>query len=178
MEAENQRTLSKKEKRKEYLRKYQVKYGALNRERLSEYQRCYRMENRGKYQESSRKYYRQNREKEGSRRRKYRKQNPERIRSLGQSRRARIRGLESTLTPAEWRKIIDDHFSRCHYCGIGGVPLTQDHKIPVSRGGGYTAENIVPACLACNSSKGAKDYNKFAKSTQSRLQMTMFGRDE
>jgi 5-methylcytosine-specific restriction endonuclease McrA len=34
-----------------------------------------------------------------------------------------------------------------------GLKLTQEHVIPVSRGGGTTAENIVPACGKCNSSK-------------------------
>jgi 5-methylcytosine-specific restriction endonuclease McrA len=33
---------------------------------------------------------------------------------------------------------------------------TQDHIIPVSRGGGLTFENIQALCKSCNSSKNAK----------------------
>jgi 5-methylcytosine-specific restriction endonuclease McrA len=63
---------------------------------------------------------------------------------------------------------IDQLFKRdgrnCYYCGrrtftaanIGGVAriATRDHKIPISRGGSDSAENIVLACMACNRVKG------------------------
>ena len=32
--------------------------------------------------------------------------------------------------------------------------LTQDHVIPLSKGGQHIKENIVPACPSCNSKKG------------------------
>ena len=34
--------------------------------------------------------------------------------------------------------------------------LSKDHIIPISKGGNNTRENIVPACITCNSSKGNK----------------------
>jgi len=51
---------------------------------------------------------------------------------------------------------------RCFYCHIpltlvarqGSEPATKDHLTPVSRGGADTIDNIVPACLPCNSRKG------------------------
>jgi 5-methylcytosine-specific restriction endonuclease McrA len=33
------------------------------------------------------------------------------------------------------------------------VPLQRDCVLPLSRGGRYTVENIVPACRSCNASK-------------------------
>lgn len=33
------------------------------------------------------------------------------------------------------------------------VKLAQDHVIPVAQGGPYTADNIVPCCISCNSKK-------------------------
>ncbi|NYE20079.1 5-methylcytosine-specific restriction endonuclease McrA [Microbacterium immunditiarum] len=33
------------------------------------------------------------------------------------------------------------------------MPLQRDCLLPVSRGGRYTLENVVPACASCNASK-------------------------
>lgn len=41
----------------------------------------------------------------------------------------------------------------CAYCGATDRPLQRDCVLPVSRGGRYTLDNIVPACGACNASK-------------------------
>ena len=48
----------------------------------------------------------------------------------------------------------DSH--RCGYCGTGKPPLTIDHVIPKSRGGGDTWENLVAACIRCNNRKGSR----------------------
>ena len=32
-----------------------------------------------------------------------------------------------------------------------------DHVVPVSKGGSTSADNIIPACQSCNSSKNNKD---------------------
>lgn len=47
-----------------------------------------------------------------------------------------------------------DHFT-CQYCGCqpGTTNLTYDHVTPRSRGGKTCWENIVTACLECNSNK-------------------------
>lgn len=34
--------------------------------------------------------------------------------------------------------------------------MTVDHTIPVSKGGEHSPHNVVPACIECNSKKGAK----------------------
>jgi 5-methylcytosine-specific restriction endonuclease McrA len=41
----------------------------------------------------------------------------------------------------------------CAYCGARGVPLQRDCVLPISRGGRYTLDNVVPACRSCNTSK-------------------------
>jgi len=45
---------------------------------------------------------------------------------------------------------------RCQYCGAEHAPkdLTFDHVIPRKDGGGTSWENIVAACVDCNSRKG------------------------
>jgi 5-methylcytosine-specific restriction endonuclease McrA len=69
-------------------------------------------------------------------------------------RRARLRGLPSTLTPEQWEAIKAIYHYRCAYCGKK-KPLTQDHIIAATHGGGYTLDNIVPACRSCNSRKSS-----------------------
>lgn len=61
--------------------------------------------------------------------------------------------MPATLTESEWHGILEYFGHACAYCLRTDRPLTQEHVIPVSRGGGYTADNIVPACGPCNSCK-------------------------
>jgi len=68
-------------------------------------------------------------------------------------RRALAAGLPATLTVDEWEAILGRFNHSCAYCGTTGE-MEQDHVIPLSKGGPYTADNIVPACKSCNSSKG------------------------
>jgi 5-methylcytosine-specific restriction endonuclease McrA len=66
------------------------------------------------------------------------------------------RGAASAdFTAHEWAAMKAMAGGRCHYCGEER-PLTQDHVIPVSRGGRHTASNIVAACRSCNSRKKDK----------------------
>src|SRR5580658_1032347 len=46
----------------------------------------------------------------------------------------------------------------CLYCGneFGRHHLTRDHVLPLSRGGRDTWENVVSACIHCNSRKGGR----------------------
>ena len=63
--------------------------------------------------------------------------------------------LPHTLTAKRWREICEEYNYRCAYC-MEQVELTQDHIVPITKGGAYTEDNIVPACGPCNSSKGNK----------------------
>ncbi len=51
---------------------------------------------------------------------------------------------------------------RCAYCGERFHPrdLTFDHVIPASKGGPTNFENIVSACVPCNTRKGNKNHMK------------------
>lgn len=70
-------------------------------------------------------------------------------------RRAIKAGVLATLTWQEWLAICQEYNYCCAYCSRK-LPLEQDHKTPISKGGGHTKENVVPACKGCNSSKGAR----------------------
>ena len=59
------------------------------------------------------------------------------------------------VTERDWRRLCQRYSNACAYCGRAGK-LTQDHIIPVTRGGGYSIGNLLPACQPCNSSKRNK----------------------
>lgn len=56
----------------------------------------------------------------------------------------------------------------CHYCGIRTRSkmgwrnsATRDHRVPLSRGGSDTSENIVLACWRCNQVKADMTESEF-----------------
>jgi len=59
---------------------------------------------------------------------------------------------DNDLTSAEW-STLQELWAGCAYCGATGVPLQKDCVLPLSRGGRYTRDNVVPACGPCNASK-------------------------
>lgn len=83
-------------------------------------------------------------------------ENPERVNHNNRLREIRKNGAAvSDLTTQQWQaiKAMFDH--RCVYCGKQPVRLTQDHIVPLSKGGNHTVSNVVPACKPCNSKKWA-----------------------
>lgn len=72
------------------------------------------------------------------------------------------KGLLCDLTLAEWGNALNHFSNRCAYCGDTGK-LQKEHIIPVSRGGGFTRNNIVPACIPCNQSKGSLPLHEWYK---------------
>jgi len=77
-------------------------------------------------------------------------------------RRAKERNIINTLTSQEWLDILEEYNYRCAYCDVEfdiENMSTQDHIIPISKGGDNTKDNVVPACKGCNSKK----FNKILK---------------
>lgn len=73
----------------------------------------------------------------------------------GSRARARRQGLPAVLTVAEWLDILIASEGKCSYCAkvVGVQALVLEHRMPVSRGGGTTAENVTPSCSKCNGMK-------------------------
>lgn len=63
-----------------------------------------------------------------------------------------MRSVAHDLTDAQWAA-LQKAWGGCAYCGEDGVALQRDCVLPISRGGRYTIENVVPACRSCNASK-------------------------
>ena len=64
----------------------------------------------------------------------------------------RVAASGSDLTAGEWQRILDA-WGCCAYCGDAMFALQKDCVLPISRGGRYTLDNVVPACRSCNASK-------------------------
>jgi 5-methylcytosine-specific restriction endonuclease McrA len=56
--------------------------------------------------------------------------------------------------PLTRRNVMHRDGHICQYCGFQGEPLSIDHVMPRSRGGGDIWENVTTACLPCNVRKG------------------------
>jgi hypothetical protein len=102
-------------------------------------------------------YRRENREKINARQRELRKEKFAKYNGYKHKRRSRERELISTLNTEQWEQ-CQQHFNhKCAYCEKK-QKLTQDHFVPVSKGGEYTRVNIVPCCRPCNASKGNRNF--------------------
>jgi 5-methylcytosine-specific restriction endonuclease McrA len=122
-------------------------------------------------------YYRKNREYHLERARKYKEANPEKVkhnyRRKDRRRRKEKAGLPVTFTIEQWLQCKEHFKHKCAYCGKK-KKLTQDHFVALVNGGEYTRDNILPACINCNSSKNNKDFfdwypeQKFYSATRER----------
>jgi len=161
---------------KERISKYQIEYRNLNHVKLSKWAKTYnikyRIENRETLSNNSKMYYQEHKEKILKRNsehyqiphikehhreivRAWHKGNPDKVQLYKLKRRTLLKNLPSTLTPIDWNKCKEYFNFECAYCGKK-EKLTLDHYIPVSKNGGLSINNSIPACRSCNSSKGAK----------------------
>ena len=66
------------------------------------------------------------------------------------------------VTGAEWQKLRLVVLARdgrtCHYCG--GWANTVDHVVPKAYGGTDALDNLVAACMRCNSRRSPGTWNR------------------
>ncbi|HTY66608.1 MAG TPA: HNH endonuclease [Alphaproteobacteria bacterium] len=64
---------------------------------------------------------------------------------------------------ANRRKVYERDGYTCRYCGTPVAPYTAtlDHLVPVAAGGSNGIDNLVTACLSCNTRKGRKPLGDF-----------------
>ncbi len=67
-------------------------------------------------------------------------------------RKRRMAKVQHDLTDAQWLA-LKAAWEGCAYCGASDNALQRDCVLPISRGGRYTLDNVVPACRSCNASK-------------------------
>jgi 5-methylcytosine-specific restriction endonuclease McrA len=137
---------------KEYHKKCKpakLKYYSENRERILKVKKVWRSKDEVKQRESQRQ------------RERYKDEKHRTIRLLLNQKRRSLAG-EKSLTVDEWEALKVEFNNCCAYCGRK-EKLTQDHIMPISKGGTYSKGNIVPACGKCNSSKNNKGLEDWYK---------------
>lgn len=122
----------------------------VNRQKKCEYQKRYRERNKEKVKKYNREY---NKSINGKINKNKYKQN----------RKAKKKNGVRTLTTTEWNDNLKKFNHSCAYCGTKSEYLHQEHIIPLSKGGWYTKQNIIPACKSCNSRKNNKELNEWYK---------------
>lgn len=126
-----------------------------NREISRQKARDYREVHLDECRERNRSYYHRNRDTMRSQNARWYREHPEKNRLNQKMRRARKSGTADNISPVQWDGILKTYDYRCAYCR-SERPLTMDHLMPLSRGGKHCRDNIVPACIRCNCSKGPK----------------------
>lgn len=81
---------------------------------------------------------------------------------LARKRRRRVAAADNDLTTEQW-DAIRQAWASCAYCGAIDVPMQRDCVQPISRGGRYTVENVVPACGSCNASKSNSEVTSWMR---------------
>jgi hypothetical protein len=158
----------------EKVRQYKQKWFDTHREQYREIQRQCFLKKREHYlrqrniyrlahPEQTKATQRRSNAKRRDKAREFRRQHQMRYRVYAQVRRARIRDLPYTFTETDWQNCLNYWNGRCAICdrppGLWHT-LAQDHWVPVTRGGGYTPDNIMPLCHGtdgCNNSKSDAD---------------------
>jgi len=155
-EKESKRGKKYRDANKEKVAKRIKEYAKINKKKIAEYGKEYRKDNKDKISERGKRYRINNKDKCAINRRK---------------REAIKHQLPSTLTAEQWENIKKHFNDKCAYCGKE-LPLAQEHFLALSKGGEYTANNIIPACQSCNSSKRDNSffiwYPKFKHYSKSR----------
>ena len=140
-------------------RAYNVAYYHANKERRREYNRRWGLENRAHVRAKRREWVEKNLEAVREYQREYQRvwypSNRERQSEYQSRRRDRKNAAgRFVVTKADYASLIRRHEGRCAYCPS---PATEwDHVVPISRGGRHSIANILPSCMPCNRSKGAK----------------------
>ena len=99
--------------------------------------------------------------------RRYNDKHPEIGRYATRRRRFLKKGIEGFHLFGEWETLKAQYNWTCPCCKKSEpkIKLTEDHIIPISKGGSDNIENIQPLCLICNSKKGNRVIIKFIRET-------------
>lgn len=140
------------DRNKEHVRLYNKSYRTENKNWYAEYRRNYREKNKSEIKKYNDKWRMINKDKVSDQGKRYYERNKEKFRHRHHKRAANRRDSIANFTVGDWERCKVHFNNSCAYCGEKAA-LEQDHFIPLSKGGGYTRENIIPACRSCNASK-------------------------
>lgn len=148
---------------KEEIAERKQRYRATHKAQIAEYARSRRETPEGKEHvyAMTRRWKAGNKEAVAEYHKRYAAEHKDYFRQAAHKRNALKKKLPCTLTLEEWEAIKAEFGYCCAYCGKPLEHFTQDHFIPLSAGGGYTRDNIIPACKRCNSSKHNSSFTEW-----------------
>lgn len=146
-----------KKNNQEKMKAQNKQYCAKNAEKIALTNKRWYQNNIDRVRLTSRARYERNKERYSETSRKWRKKNPEKCLEICKRRRTLKKGIPYRLSIQQWQEIKNKFNNKCAYCGKE-KPLTQEHFIPVVKGGEYSINNILPVCKSCNCSKGKQDF--------------------
>jgi hypothetical protein len=150
----------------DYFKKYRQEYYKNNAEKLRERTTIWRQNNPEKSKESSKIWRENNQEQAATNIKIWRENNPQRIKAHRKKRKALQKGAT-----VETIDLIQVYESLNWVCGICGKKINKklnyphpksaslDHIIPLTKGGNHILNNVQPAHLICNKSKGNRISN-------------------
>jgi 5-methylcytosine-specific restriction endonuclease McrA len=124
-----------------------VRESIKDREKIRKRKKAQRAANRAKYLEYEK---------------RYRAANPEVGKEKAHRRRAKAKGVHRITMTAAQHKELSAIATRCYYCK---KPFTKtrkktlDHVLAIATKGDHAETNVVMACIMCNSSKGASNFD-------------------
>lgn len=137
---------------RDHVLRREQQYRDRNRTRINNHLQNWRERNREKERIRGREYYKNNAEKVNSRHRKHYEENKELYYNKMMKRVHTQRNLPYNFSESDWNNCKEYFNNKCAHCESDEF-LERDHFIPLSKGGGYAVENIVPSCRSCNRSK-------------------------
>ena len=165
---------------KESAKAYNKAYYISNSNKIKASTKEYSNTHKDKCRENSRLYYIANKEILRIKQKEYMKhysatEHGKLVKVLSsQRRRARKRKAISTLTNQDWKECLKYFDYKDAYTGLPLDKPTQDHVIPLNKGGAYVKRNIVPCSLETNGGKCDNDmevwYKKQSFFSEKRLQ--------
>lgn len=155
-----ERVLEQRRRRRPMQQAYRARWAQQCRDKVRAANARYRMRHPDRNRASQWKHYWSHRDKRLAATRSWRTAHPEKHAHSQAIRRARIAGADGTHTAAQWEALLRS-WGGCAYCGVTGVPLTRDHRVPLRRGGSNDITSIVPACRSCNCRKGTLTEDEF-----------------
>lgn len=125
-------------------------------------QKRYRKEKPTLYRQYDAKRYRKHRPERLRRALEYQARNLDRVRIVQENRRAQKLAAGGRITKADVERMWTKQEGRCAYCSnmlTSGYHL--EHKIPLSRGGTHTPDNVCLSCKTCNFKKHTMTAEEF-----------------
>lgn len=143
-----------KERIREHRKEYKKKWDQKNKEHQKEHKKEWYQKNKEFRKEYDKEWYQENKELRKEYDKIYSKKH-RKERNLKNRMRWHNLKLIGSHTLGEWETLKAQYNWTCPSCGKKEpeIKLTEDHIIPISRGGSNNIENIQPLCGPCNSKK-------------------------